>query len=173
MKAPAHLERKREWARGIIGENEKLPLKLRQAVLNVLEGLPDGEQLCHGDFHPGNILVTARGAVIIDWMTASRGTAAGDVARTAIILEAAQPPPGTPMRWLIEWIPRPVSLCLLEKLFSNPPHCPGFIRHLARRDGSQFHGSMPAGRTGTPDQHDRGSLEQRQSGVTCPLAYGV
>ena len=66
--------------------------------------MPAGDQLCHGDFHPGNIMVTDRGPVIIDWMTASRGTGCGDVARTAIILEAATPPEGTPMRWLLEWI---------------------------------------------------------------------
>ena len=55
----------------------------RQAALTRLGALPDGDAICHGDMHPGNILVTASGAVVIDWETASRGDPAGDVARGA------------------------------------------------------------------------------------------
>lgn len=101
--APANLETQREWARGSIPETDKLPKDVRQKVLRLLDSMPAGTRLCHGDFHPGNIIVTRRGPVIIDWMTASQGVACGDVARTAIILEAAQAPEGTPMRWLLEW----------------------------------------------------------------------
>ena len=41
-----------------------LPAGLRQALIAVLDELPEGSQLCHGDFHPGNILMTARGPVL-------------------------------------------------------------------------------------------------------------
>ena len=57
----------------------------RRAVLGVLACLPDGDRLCHGDFHPGNVLVTARGPVIIDWVDASRGNPLADVARTSVL----------------------------------------------------------------------------------------
>ena len=104
VSAPPSLEPQREWATGGLPESEKLSQGTRERVLRLLESMPAGDQLCHGDFHPGNIIVTQRGPVIIDWMTASRGAGCGDVARTAVILEAAQAPEGTPMRWLLEWI---------------------------------------------------------------------
>jgi aminoglycoside phosphotransferase (APT) family kinase protein len=59
-----------------------------------------GDKLCHGDFHPANILCTAKGPVIIDWSAATRGTPTGDVARTASLIRGAELPEGTsvPMR---------------------------------------------------------------------------
>ena len=36
--------------------------------------------------HPGNVLLTPRGAVVIDWPTASCGNPAGDIARTLFLL---------------------------------------------------------------------------------------
>lgn len=102
--APPNLERQRCWAKGGIAETDKLPKDLQEGILRQLSSLPDGNQLCHGDFHPGNIILTHRGPIIIDWMTASKGSGLGDVARTSIILEAAQAPEGTPMRWLLEWV---------------------------------------------------------------------
>ena len=104
IQAPANLVHQRDWARGGIPESDKLPPELQQIILNLLESMPSDNQLCHGDFHPGNIIMTHHGPVIIDWMTASKGSGSGDVARTTIILEAARAPEGTPMRWLLESI---------------------------------------------------------------------
>jgi Ser/Thr protein kinase RdoA (MazF antagonist) len=104
--APPDLETQKEWARGGMPDSDKLSKDKKEKVLRLLDSMPEGDRLCHGDFHPGNIVMTARGPVIIDWMTSSRGTVCGDVARTSIILEAAQPPEGTPMRWLLEWVRR-------------------------------------------------------------------
>lgn len=59
---------------------------LRQKVLNHLATLSDGEKVCHGDFHPGNVLLTEKGAVVIDWMTARSGNPWADVARTSMLL---------------------------------------------------------------------------------------
>ena len=102
--APADLETQREWATGGIPASEKLSNEMKTSVLQLLDTLPDGNILCHGDFHPGNIIMTPNGPVIIDWMTVSKGVASGDVARTSIILEAAKAPEGTPLRWLLEWV---------------------------------------------------------------------
>ncbi|HEX2996691.1 MAG TPA: aminoglycoside phosphotransferase family protein [Anaerolineales bacterium] len=57
----------------------------RERVLALLATLPDDQKLCHGDFHPGNILLTKRGPVIIDWLTACTGSPWADVARTLVI----------------------------------------------------------------------------------------
>lgn len=40
----------------------------------VLRSLPAGDRLCHGDLHPGNAILTADVASIIDWAAATRGT---------------------------------------------------------------------------------------------------
>ena len=59
---------------------------VRKKVLAILQGLPESQTLCHGDFHPGNILITKRGPIVIDWMTACAGTPGADVARTCLLL---------------------------------------------------------------------------------------
>ena len=73
-----------------------LPSRLASAALRVLEHLPDGDRLCHGDFHPGNVLVSPRGPLVVDWTNASRGTPDADVARTLLMLELAVVPDTMP-----------------------------------------------------------------------------
>lgn len=70
-----------------------------------LEKLPDGDALCHGDFHPDNIIFTQRGPVIIDWDSASRGHPLGDVACTSRLFEVANLPPWSPryMHWIMKF----------------------------------------------------------------------
>jgi Ser/Thr protein kinase RdoA (MazF antagonist) len=68
---------------------ESLPAPLRSKVKAALEILPDGGRLCHGDFFPGNIMMTEKDEVIIDWIDASKGNPLADVARTTIILLGA------------------------------------------------------------------------------------
>lgn len=62
----------------------------RQRLLDRLNSLPDGDVLCHGDFHPSNIILTARGLTIIDWNDAKQGHPAADIARTLLILGEAR-----------------------------------------------------------------------------------
>jgi len=45
----------------------------REAALRLLERLPGGDKLCHGDFHPDNVILSTRGAVVIDWNDATQG----------------------------------------------------------------------------------------------------
>jgi uncharacterized protein (TIGR02172 family) len=71
---------------------ERTPYRLdepsRQRVLDILASLPDGDSLCHGDLHPGNVLISPAGPRIIDWENACTGSPAADVARAALLLEA-------------------------------------------------------------------------------------
>jgi uncharacterized protein (TIGR02172 family) len=61
----------------------------KQTLLAALSALPDDNCICHGDFHPGNILVDHRRHIVIDWIDASRGNPLADVARTTVILLGA------------------------------------------------------------------------------------
>ncbi|MHC5034553.1 MAG: phosphotransferase family protein [Planctomycetota bacterium] len=84
-----------------------LPSELRDAALDSLSGMPEGDRLCHGDFHPGNILMAARGPVIIDWIDATSGNPLADVARTWVIMSETTAP-GSPLSWwrrlTIRWL---------------------------------------------------------------------
>jgi aminoglycoside phosphotransferase (APT) family kinase protein len=42
--------------------------------------------LCHGDLHPGNVLVDRDGPVVIDWFDAAVGSPVADVARTSLLI---------------------------------------------------------------------------------------
>jgi hypothetical protein len=45
-------------------------------------------RLCHGDLHPGNVLMGRNGPVIIDWFDAARGDHVADIARTSLLMSA-------------------------------------------------------------------------------------
>lgn len=69
-----------------IGGVSSLSTQERDALLALLVTLPSGRSLCHGDFHPKNIILTEHGPQIIDWMDATRGNPMADVARTSLLL---------------------------------------------------------------------------------------
>jgi aminoglycoside phosphotransferase (APT) family kinase protein len=69
-----------------IDETSYLTDDLRQEARDRLDQLPDAQNICHGDYHPENVLITKRGPVVIDWMTACSGSPWADVARTSLIL---------------------------------------------------------------------------------------
>jgi aminoglycoside phosphotransferase (APT) family kinase protein len=68
----------------------------KQAARDRLTSLPDGTALCHIDLHPGNVLMTPKGPVVIDWDSAGRGDPLGDVACTSHLMQAASLPPWSP-----------------------------------------------------------------------------
>lgn len=74
---------------------DKMSRKISQADLDAttrydlhtrLEGMPKHNKLCHGDFNPGNIIITDDGTpYILDWSHATQGNASADVARTYLL----------------------------------------------------------------------------------------
>jgi thiamine kinase-like enzyme len=72
----------------------------KQLVLEILRTLPEGNVICHYDFHPGNIILSPNGPIIIDWMNALIGHQAADVARSSMMLVSHVLPPNAPS-WLI------------------------------------------------------------------------
>jgi len=93
----------RERLRQKITEAKPLPEPLKQAVLHALASLPDGESLCHGDFHPDNIIMGAERPVVIDWIDVTSGNPLADFARTAILIRFGAPPPLNPLGLIIRW----------------------------------------------------------------------
>ncbi len=59
-------------------------------------GLDEASGLCHGDMHPGNIILAATGPVVIDWYDAAAGSPTADVVRTSLLIrpspEGQRPP---------------------------------------------------------------------------------
>lgn len=78
-----------EWN---IRHTDALSEEQKIAVLNLLEQLPEGISLCHGDFHPGNIIGEDENYYILDWMNATVGAPEADVARTLLLLRDAVMP---------------------------------------------------------------------------------
>lgn len=73
----------------------------RKKACAMLESLPHGDKLCHGDYHPGNVLITPRGPVVIDWMTACAGSPWADVARSSLLLRIGAKAAGKQVRPII------------------------------------------------------------------------
>ncbi|WP_405156491.1 phosphotransferase family protein [Paenibacillus sp. FSL K6-0108] len=75
----------------LLSEEEKIQ------IITYLSTLPDRKQICHGDFHPDNVMVneTRDQYWVIDWMTGMSGDPAGDVARSWVILMSATLPEDT------------------------------------------------------------------------------
>jgi hypothetical protein len=86
----------------LIQEASPLPERIREAALERLERLPDGDALCHGDYHPDNALMTLNGPIIIDWGSASKGHPLVDVARTESLLQMGELSTPQSMGWLLE-----------------------------------------------------------------------
>ena len=94
---PSQIERLKKK----IGRAPNLPEEVRQIAFCKLETLHENDKLCHGDFHPDNILLTSRGPVIIDWIDATRGSPLLDVARSTLLFGGGPLPPGIPRAWLL------------------------------------------------------------------------
>jgi aminoglycoside phosphotransferase (APT) family kinase protein len=76
------------WLRGSSGV---LPQHIATGVRALIEHLPPGDELCHGDVHPGNVIMTAEGPRLVDWSGPVRAPAAYDLAISHIILAELAP----------------------------------------------------------------------------------
>ena len=94
--APASIPSLRERADGV-SRSPLVPQHIAEWALRELDAMPDGDRLLHGDFHPGNILMSAHGPVVIDWTDVARGNPDADVGRTLLMMRMASLPPGSPM----------------------------------------------------------------------------
>jgi len=84
-KAPSMLIRLRDKMRGKISAAD-LDATTRYDLHTRLEGMKRHTKICHGDFHPSNVIITPEGeAYVIDWAHVTQGNASADVARTYLL----------------------------------------------------------------------------------------
>ena len=57
----------------LIEQNGNLDLARKQAILALCEELPEGNALCHGDFHSGNVLFKDGVYSVVDWIEVAKG----------------------------------------------------------------------------------------------------
>jgi aminoglycoside phosphotransferase (APT) family kinase protein len=139
-----------------IAAAEPLSPSQKAAALEKLAQMPEEGTLCHGDFHPGNIIMAGSGPTIIDWVDATQGSAAADVARTWVLLMGHTAYPDTPswvrplareccsvhlQRYLalgpiaedevMAWIP----IIAAARLHENIPEAREWLRSVVAREG--------------------------------------
>ncbi len=73
-------------ARYCIGKASNLDAALKEKLFTLLDRLPSGTTLCHGDFHPGNIIESGKNRYVIDWSSATIGSPLFDIAHTYLLL---------------------------------------------------------------------------------------
>lgn len=101
----------------------------RERLLAQLAALPDGDRLCHGDFHPGNIMGTIEAPVIIDWLDATQGPPEADACRTYLLALHHMPTlaepyldaylaaaGGLPRKRIADWLPVIAAARLTENV---------------------------------------------------------
>ena len=71
--------------------------EIKILALGILNSTLKGEQLCHGDYHPDNLIMTGNDLKIIDWTVASAGNPIADLALTSVLLQLGALPPDTPL----------------------------------------------------------------------------
>lgn len=101
-----------------IGEATQLDTEDRDSTQRLLTMLPAGAALCHGDFHPANVVLSDRGPIILDWFDAARGDATADYVRSSLLMR----PPADRSSWLAGATPE-----LLDHIHSH------YITELVRR----------------------------------------
>jgi ribosomal protein L22 len=81
------LERYEEEIVELIKRNDLLDKKLIEYILNIVNNTEKRNNLCHGDYHPDNLLVEKNETYVIDWINARIGNPIIDKARTYILLK--------------------------------------------------------------------------------------
>ncbi|MDF2821803.1 MAG: Mn2+-dependent serine/threonine protein kinase [Clostridiales bacterium] len=84
-KAP-HLSRLKDILISQIQGLDCIDESKKYELLSRLDGMPKHKKLCHGDFHPMNIILKDDKTYTVDWENAARGNASADTAKTFLLL---------------------------------------------------------------------------------------
>jgi aminoglycoside phosphotransferase (APT) family kinase protein len=92
VEAPPQLLDIKTIAAHDISTSERIPAAARPRLLALLAAAPEGHNLCHMDFHLGNVIVDATGPVVIDFASARGGDPVADHVKSLLLFEAGTPP---------------------------------------------------------------------------------
>ena len=115
------------WIKKNIQETKLLNSRIKAKLSDYLEALPKGELLCHGDFHPDNIIISRDKIYVIDWMGATIGNPLADVARTSVMLKFAVVPEH------LSKIKKSIIKFVREIFYKE------YIRHFLKLSGESFY----------------------------------
>ena len=100
VQAPSGLPALRDRMMVKISEAKRLTTTERREAKRLAESLAPDNRLCLGDLHPGNILMSYNGPIIIDWFDAAAGNRLADLVRTSLLIrppdQGAPSPPHLP-----------------------------------------------------------------------------
>lgn len=111
----------------------------RHSLLSRLAALPEGDRLCHGDFHPWNVLGTPGEPVVVDWLDARSGAPAADACRSFLLMALGAPSlaadylacyrvsTGLPERDIMAWLPVLAGARLAEGVAGEAPRLHAMI----------------------------------------------
>ncbi|QUG42891.1 aminoglycoside phosphotransferase family protein [Psychrobacillus sp. INOP01] len=85
MIVPSSLEPMSQKLRLQIESAPILDQRQKYKLMNRLELLTYEKRLCHGDFHPFNLVMSDKNITIIDWVDASAGDIRADIYRTYLL----------------------------------------------------------------------------------------
>lgn len=114
-----------------IGRAALLSLPESRALLSYLAELPDGDRLCHGDFHPGNIMGSSDEPFVVDWVDATQGAPEADACRSYLLalhnlpdfaepyLSAYAALSGVPRDAVLAWLPVLAAARLSENVVAE------------------------------------------------------
>lgn len=83
-----------DWLKRRISWSSDLSQKEKEKLNQAIDELPHQQCLCHNDYHPGNLFVTAKDYRVIDWCDACSGNPWMDVARTTLMFQDESIPEG-------------------------------------------------------------------------------
>jgi aminoglycoside phosphotransferase (APT) family kinase protein len=87
----------KEIIAGAVRDSAALLGERAKRICEYLRAMPEGRSICHGDFHPDNIIVSGQSIGIIDWMNAYAGDPLGDAARTCLLMSSPYITPDIPV----------------------------------------------------------------------------
>jgi hypothetical protein len=90
----SELPSQRQQLQHEIETGRDLDTQLKTRALEALDRLPDDNAVCHNDIHMLNVIVHPEESMIIDWMLATRGNPAADVASAVLQLRFGERPGG-------------------------------------------------------------------------------
>jgi hypothetical protein len=68
-----------------------LPERIITGVFALIEHLASDDVLCHSDLHPANVIMTAQGPRLIDWLGTARAPAAYEIAQCHVLIAELDP----------------------------------------------------------------------------------